>query len=93
MKKYGWYVIIALFTVISLIITLPGCVRVNTGETAQLISDATLAASVDSDSRPVNPANTFPVNTENIYVSLKLNNAPANTQITGKLTYLGGEAT
>ncbi len=93
MKKYGWYVIIALFTVISLIITLPGCVRVNTGETAQLISDATLAASVDSDSRPVNPANTFPVNTETIFVSLKLNNAPANTQITGKLTYLGGEAT
>jgi len=92
MKKYGWYVVIALFTVISLIITLPGCVRVNTGETAQLISDATLAASVDSDSRPVNPANTFPVNTETIYVSLKLNNAPANTQVTGKLVYLGGEA-
>jgi len=93
MKKSGWYAIIALFTVISLALTLPGCVRLNTGATSsQLISDATLAASVDSDSKPLNPANTFPVNAENIYLSLKLNNAPANTQVTGKLTYLGGEA-
>ena len=91
MKKYGWYVIIALFTVISLIITLPGCVRVNTGETAQLISDDA-GCLCGQRFQAVNPANTFPVNTENIYVSLKLNNAPANTQITGKLTYLGGEA-
>jgi len=93
MKKSGWYAIIALFTVMSLAVTLPGCVRLNTGAaSSQLISDATLASAVDSDSKPLNPANTFPVNTENIYVSLKLNNAPANTQVTGKLTYLGGEA-
>jgi hypothetical protein len=94
MNKSGWYTILALFTVISLAVTLPGCVKVNTGaKTSQLISDATLAAAVDSDSRPVNPANTFPVSTENIFLSLKLNNAPANTQVTGKLTYVGGEAT
>jgi len=93
MRKSGLYAILALFTVISLVITLPGCVKLNTGATtSQLISDATLATAVDSDSKPLNPSNTFPVNTENIYVSLKLNNAPANTQVTGKLTYLGGEA-
>jgi len=93
MKKSAWYGIIALFTVISLAITLPGCVKLNTGgTTSQLISDATLATAVDSDSKPLNPSNTFPVSTENIYVSLKLNNAPSNTQVTGKLVYLGGEA-
>jgi hypothetical protein len=93
MKNSGWYAIIALFTAMSLAITLPGCVKLNAGATSsQLISDATLAGAVDSDSKPLNPANAFPVNTETIYVSLKLNSAPANTQVTGKLTYLGGEA-
>jgi len=93
MKNPCPLIVVTLLTVISLVITLPGCVRVNTGAvSSQIISDVTLSSAVDSDSRPVNPSNAFTVDTGTIYISLKLNNAPANTHVTGKLVYMRGEA-
>ncbi|MGA2368044.1 MAG: hypothetical protein ABSF74_05700 [Dehalococcoidia bacterium] len=95
MKKLGPgnLIIAILLTVASLAIAMPGCVTVNTGGNGatSLMSEATLATGVDSQSKPLNPSNTFTVSTDTIYLSLKLNNAAANTQVMAKLTYLSGE--
>ena len=93
MKSLHWYLILATLMIISLS-AFPGCVKVNPGGKVVLpVSDVTLAAAVDSESKPVNATNTFTVATEAIYISLKLNEAPANTQVMARLTYLSGEAT
>ncbi|MCX5997755.1 MAG: hypothetical protein NTV42_09185, partial [Chloroflexi bacterium] len=87
----GIYLFLSLIIIISMSAT-PGCVKINTGgKTASLVTEATLASDVDSASKPLNPSNTFYVTTETIYLSLKLNSAPANTQVTARLTYIGGE--
>jgi hypothetical protein len=95
MNNSRWYVILSLLVLISIVAS-SGCnVKFNPGgktSSSALISDATLATEIDSQSKPVNASNTFTVTTEKIYLSLKLNNAPANTQVVAKLTYLGGEA-
>ena len=92
MKNLNWYLILAALMIISLTV-IPGCAKVNPGGKVVLpVSDTTLAAAVDSESRPVNATNTFTVATETIYISLKLNNAPANTQVMARMTYLNGEA-
>lgn len=97
MKSVHWYLIIALFTVFITAVTGAGCgLRVNTGGTTgtdSMVSDATLATAIDSESKPLNASNTFTVMADAIYLSFKLNNAPASTQVTAKVTYLNGEAT
>ncbi|MCX6006403.1 MAG: hypothetical protein NTZ34_03970, partial [Chloroflexi bacterium] len=96
MNNSRWYIILSLLVLISVIAS-SGCgsVKFNpSGKTSSsaLISDATLATEIDSQSKPVNATNSFTVTTEKIYLSLKLNSAPASTQVVAKLTYLGGEA-
>ena len=95
MNNSRWYVILSLLVLISIIAS-SGCgVKFNpSGKTSSsaLISDTTLATDIDSQSKPVSATNAFTVTTEKIYLSFKLNNAPANTQVMAKLTYLGGEA-
>jgi len=88
---YAWLVIAC---VISLLITTPACIKVNTAgkNPASLVSDAALANAVDSEGKPVNASTSFLVNAEMIYLSVRLNNAPANTQVLVKLTYVDGEA-
>jgi len=95
MNNSRWYVILSLLVLISIIAS-SGCgVKFNpSGKTSSsaLISDTTLATDIASQSKPVSATNAFTVTTEKIYLSFKLNNAPANTQVMAKLTYLGGEA-
>ncbi len=95
MKKLGPgnLIIAILLTITSLAIAMPGCIKINTGGNAStsLVTEATLATGVDSQSKPVNASNTFTVSTDTIYLSLKLNNAAPNTQVMAKLTYLSGE--
>jgi len=87
------YLISAFIIILTLITTSAGCIRVATQPgTPAAVSDATLANAVDNEGRPVNASTTFLVNAEVIYLSVRLNNAPANTQVLVKLTYLGGEA-
>lgn len=88
LKSYSIFIWLAV-----LIIVLPGCVRINTGgkTSSSIVSDAALATSIDSQSKPVSPTNSFPVATDTIFLSLKLNSAPANTQVMAKLTYVSGE--
>ena len=92
MNNPRWLIILCLVVLVS-IIAATGCVRiVQPGKSSSaLVSDATLSTDIDSQSKPVNASNTFTVTTDKIYLSLKLNNAPANTQIMAKLTYIGGE--
>ena len=96
MKHVHVYLVLALITVLLTVITATGCgVKINTGGPAgksAVVSDATLATGIDSSSAPVDPSNTFPVTADRLYLSFKLNNAPANTQVTCKVTYLQGEA-
>lgn len=92
MKSLRWFFALSCITALSLLVA--GCgIKINTGgTTSTLITDATLATGVDSELKPVNASNTFPVTTDMLYLSFKLNNAPANTHVTARMTYLGGEA-
>ena len=95
MKKLGPgnLIIAILLTIIAMAVAMPGCVKINTGGNAStsLVTEATLATGVDSQSKPVSASNTFTVSADTIYLSLKLNNAAPNTQVMAKLTYLSGE--
>jgi hypothetical protein len=87
------YLISALILIISLVAG-AGCVKVKVADLSgpsAAVSDATLSNAVDRDGRPINASTTFLVNAEVIYLSVRLNNAPANTQVLVKLTYVGGE--
>lgn len=96
MKRIYLISVLALVAVLLTVTAGPGCgIRVNTGGSAgkaAVVSDATLSTSIDSSSAPVDPSNTFPLTADRLYLSFKLNNAPANTQVTAKVTYLQGEA-
>jgi hypothetical protein len=93
MKKLHLFSIMALLVLA--FVSLSGCFfRINTGgkSSSNVVSDATLSTSVDSQSRPIDGTNVFTVATDLIYLSVKLNNAPSDTQVMAKLTYLEGEA-
>jgi len=88
------YLILTVLLLPALLFTVPGCVKVKVADQngpSAAVSDATLANAVDRDGRPINASTTFLVNAEVIYLSVRLNNAPANTQVLVKLTYQGGE--
>ena len=92
MKNLRWYLVLAVL-IITTILVIPGCTKFKSPDRAiSMFSDVTLATAVDSESKPINASNTFTVATETIYISLKLNDAPANTQVLATLTYLNGEA-
>jgi len=87
------YLVSVLILIITLLAT-AGCVKVKVADQngpSAAVSDATLANAVDREGRPINASTTFLVNAEVIYLSVRLNNAPANTQVLVKLTYVGGE--
>jgi len=87
------YLISAFIVIITLITTSAGCVKIAPqAGTSAAVSDATLANAVDYEGKPINASTTFLVNAEVIYLSVRLNNASANTQVLVKLTYVGGEA-
>jgi len=94
MSSYRYF-ISAFIVIITLITTSAGCVKVRVADqpgTSAAVSDATLANAVDYEGKPINASTNFLVNAEVIYLSVRLNNAPANTQVLVKLTYVGGEA-
>lgn len=96
MRNSRLYALLAIACVISLLITATACIKVNTTgqkSPSAAVSDATLANAIDADGKPINASTAFLVNAEVIYLSVRLNNAPANTQVLVKLTYVDGEAT
>lgn len=96
MKRLHLISVLALVAVMLAVTAGPGCrIRINTegaAGKAAVVSDAALSTSLDSSSAPVDPSNTFPLTADRLYLSFKLNNAPANTRVTAKVIYLQGEA-
>lgn len=95
MKHLNRYIAAGILTlIITIIFVYPSCVKVNLGgqNASNLISDVALSTGIDAQFRPFNTSNTFYVDSEMIYLTMKLNNAPSNTNIRVKVTYTGGEA-
>jgi len=60
--------------------------------TTARLSEVTMAHGVDDSLRPVGPADTFAVDTPEIYLSAKFSNAPSETEIASEWIYVEGEA-
>jgi len=59
--------------------------------TSAKLSEATMCLGVDGEAKPVNPTKTFAVHTPEIFCSVKLSNAPADTEIGSEWVYVKGE--
>ena len=59
--------------------------------TTAKFSEATMALGVTDDNKPVNTTTFFKPDTEEIFCSVKLSNAPGDTEITSVWIYVGGE--
>ncbi len=67
-----------------------GCGRGVSFTTASL-SEATMCLAVDSQSKPVNPTTEFAPNSPEIFCSVKLSNAPGDTEVRSEWIYVRGE--
>ena len=90
MKKFAALVIV-IITSLLLAIPLVGCEGEVSFTTASL-SEATMCQSVDKDMRPVNATSVFNADTPEIFCSVKLSNAPPDTEIKAEWIYIEGEA-
>ena len=72
-------------------ISLVGCGGEVSFTTASL-SEATMTTGVDADFRPLNVTNAFTPDTPVIYCSVKVSNAPPDTEIRADWIYIKGEA-
>jgi len=59
--------------------------------TTAKLSEATMALGVTDDNKPVNATTVFSPDTEEIFCSVKLSNAPDHTEVTSVWVYVGGE--
>jgi hypothetical protein len=74
----------------TLILLSVGCGGEVSFTTAKL-SEATMAMGVTDDNKPVNATTVFSPETEEIFCSVKLSNAPSDTEVTSVWVYVGGE--
>lgn len=72
-------------------IVLTGCSGEVSFTTAKL-TEATMCLGVDGESKPLNPTDEFSVNTPEIFCSVKLSNAPDDTEVLSEWVYVKGEA-
>jgi hypothetical protein len=85
-------VIVALVLVAMLVVPLAGC-KGEVSVTTASLSEATMCSSIDSQTkRPAEKADVFSTNTPEIYCSVKLSNAPPNTEVKAVWIYVQGEA-
>jgi len=71
-------------------IALTGCSGEVSFTTAKL-TEGTMCLGVDSQNKPVNATDTFAVNTPEIFCSVKLSNAPDDTEVGSEWVYVKGE--
>jgi hypothetical protein len=90
MKKYPIFMIVIIITSILLSIPLTGC-QVEVSLTTASLSEATMCQSVDKDMRPVRATSVFNTDTPKIFCSVKLSNAPSDTEIKAEWIYIEGE--
>jgi len=81
-----------LLSLTTLIGTVPllGCDGEVSFTTASL-SEATMATGIDSESKPVSATDVFDANTPEIFCSVKLSNAPSDTEVLSEWVYIKGE--
>jgi hypothetical protein len=68
-----------------------GCAKKYTVEDA-VISEVTMATDVDSEGRPINPTDVFPVDAKAFYCSLKLSHFPPGTEIKAEWIIMASQA-
>lgn len=90
MKKFA--ILTVTITIASLLLVLPltGCGGEVSFTTASL-SEATMCQSVDENMQPVDATNVFTTDTPEIFCSVKLSNAPPDTEIKAEWIYIEGE--
>jgi hypothetical protein len=90
MKKFAVFIVSVIVVSLLLAIPLTGCEAEVSFTTASL-SEASMCQSVDKDMRPLNAADVFTTDTPEIFCSVKLSNAPADTEVKAELIYVKGE--
>jgi hypothetical protein len=70
--------------------SLAGCSGEVSFTTAKL-SEATMCLGTDAETKPVNPTDEFGVTTTEIFCSVRLSNAPDDTEVLSEWVYLKGE--
>ena len=71
-------------------LSLAGCSGEVSFTTAKL-SEATMCLGTDAETKPVNPTDEFGVTAPEIFCSVKLSNAPEDTEVLSEWVYLKGE--
>jgi hypothetical protein len=74
---------------IGIVIT-ASCITVINESTGVTLTEVTMTTGVDSEMKPIDPADVFDVNTKEIHCSAKLSYAPSNTKITAEWIYIKG---
>ncbi len=85
MKRY-WRIVLPILILVSGLALMAGCSEPMT------ISEATMCLGLDTAMRPVNPTSSFKAGVSNINVSLKVANAPRNTEVRAEMFYVKGSA-
>jgi len=90
MKKRA--VLIVSVVIVSLLLAIPliGCKSEVSFTTASL-SEATMSQSVDEDMRPIAATDIFAVDPPEIFCSVKISNAPSDTEVKAEWVYVKGE--
>jgi len=95
MKNNSWLIVGAVMAVL-VAIFLISCGKEavpapGTTPTASILSGATMTAAIDDNNRPIDPTDVFPIDAEWFLCSVRINNAPPNTELRAEWTYVGGE--
>ena len=90
MKSVAVLTVLIIIASLLLAIPLAGCQREVSFTTASL-SEANMCQEVDEDSRPVDATKVFAPDTSKLFLSVKLSNAPDDTEVKAEWVYVKGE--
>jgi len=91
-RKNGfWFLVCITITLGLMAVMLGGCGDREVSPEGGVISEVTMAAALDSEERPLQPASVFAPDAEVIYCSLKLSGFPPDTKIVADWIYVTGE--
>lgn len=90
MRKFAIFAVSMIIASLLLAIPLTGCEGEVSFTTASL-SEATMCKSVDEDMKPLDITDVFTTDTPEIFCSVKLSNAPSDTEIKAEWIYIEGE--
>jgi len=91
MSKRYWLVIQIVVALILPAVLLTGCGQKGVTSASGMLTEITITAAVDEDSRPLYPTTTFATDASAFYCSFKVIDAPPGTKIKGEWTYVSGE--